>query len=383
MCGKVTRLVLITAVYGLLQIYNSRLAYSIHRQRQKQRKKLFRLPNSLLNDAKVKTQIDRTQDLQEDKKQNLQKNKKQNLQKDKKQDLMKDIDNGLWLGRHYDGETADPHNKDIHVIISHCSQNLKWVTDFVQGYNISSIHIISKCGLPVDDAPEGSTIERMINVGRNDHTYAHYITSILDSKIVEMKSDEDNSIVVFMKDKKAAEQNGIELSNFNDMITAAASNRGFGCLSISQRGINGVRRWRYYSAYHITAYLRTFAIDKYEYKGFSPAGSNETQFISAYDSLGHMVDSLNIKTQDIVQVCYNGFFAASVSNIKKINEITWNNIEAVLSRGDNIQEGHFMERLWGALLSTPLTRSETETLIKHSKSVYLMSCCYNGVLTMK
>ena len=43
---------------------------------------------------------------------------------------------------------------------------------------------------------------------------------------------------------------------------------------------------------------------------------------------------------EFVQVCYVGVFAASVPSIKKRDMAFWAHIERVLSRGDNIEEGH-------------------------------------------
>lgn len=74
-----------------------------------------------------------------------------------------------------------------------------------------------------------------------------------------------------------------------------------------------------------------------------------------FNFLGSFVTSLHVGPfPNVVHVCYGGVFAASVSNIKKTKSSVWNTVENILSRGDNIQEGHYMERSWGMLLSTPL-----------------------------
>ena len=41
-------------------------------------------------------------------------------------------------------------------------------------------------------------------------------------------------------------------------------------------------------------------------------------------------------------------------------------METSLSRGDNIVEGHYAERLWGALLATPLQEFQIEALRQFS-----------------
>lgn len=44
----------------------------------------------------------------------------------------------------------------------------------------------------------------------------------------------------------------------------------------------------------------------------------------------------------------------------------WKSAEISLSRGDNIEEGHFMERIWGSLLANPLKSYQIEALRRHS-----------------
>jgi len=121
---------------------------------------------------------------------------------------------GLWRGNRYPypgsriGNTpngssyVDPCfdenayllKKKIHFVISHCNANLNWISDFTKGFDISSIHVVTKCGKEVEGAPTSAAIEKMPNVGRCDHTYAHYITTIMDQKV--KKGEESDSIVV-------------------------------------------------------------------------------------------------------------------------------------------------------------------------------------------
>ena len=95
-------------------------------------------------------------------------------------------------------ENAYIFTKKIHLVISHCSGNLNWIPAFTKGFKVSSIHVVTKCGKEVVGAPASATIEKMPNVGRCDHTYAHYITTIMDQKV--KKGEESDSIVVFLKD---------------------------------------------------------------------------------------------------------------------------------------------------------------------------------------
>ena len=89
-----------------------------------------------------------------------------------------------------------------------------------------------------------------------------------------------------------------------------------------------------------------------------------------YGSLGDFYTSSNANPlPSLVQVCYGGMFAASTANIFKQDAHVWKTMESSLSRGDNIAEGHYAERLWGALLATPLQEFQIEALRNHSTRI--------------
>ena len=84
----------------------------------------------------------------------------------------------------------DVNAKKIHVVISHCKNDLDWFSNYIKGFNIASVHVISKCGVPVrglsNNLSTGNikpSIEVLSNVGRCDHSYTHYINTILDEKV--------------------------------------------------------------------------------------------------------------------------------------------------------------------------------------------------------
>jgi hypothetical protein len=58
----------------------------------------------------------------------------------------------------------------------------------------------------------------------------------------------------------------------------------------------------------------------------------------------------------------------------------WEKIEDSLMRGDNIEEGHFAERSWAALLSNPLEDFQVEALKKHSSKVIRHPYLFRGIL---
>ena len=63
-----------------------------------------------------------------------------------------------------------------------------------------------------------------------------------------------------------------------------------------------------------------------------------------------------------VPICYCGSFLTTVRQIRRAPIEDWSLLLQTLSRGDNIEEGHYMERLWAALLSNPLSFEEQKSL---------------------
>ena len=296
---------------------------------------------------------------------------------------------GLWRADRYPARAqATPQaNSDddfsspkVHIILSHCKSSLEWLNSFIEGHNISSIHIVSKCGEPVIGAPEIATIEVYANVGRCDHTYAYYITSILSNLL--LPEDEEDSIVVFLKDDMSS-QNLHQSGHWNDfsaMIQLASSDNGFACGVVPGEVDFGPYSF-FLSAYHETKTLLDFKMDDYG-RNIKQYDSDGIEFKSTHTSLRSWYASLGIEgpPAEVVQVCYGGVFAASVSNIMKTSMETWKGIEKSLSRGNNIQEGHYAERSWGSLLSTPLQPFQVEALMDRSDGVYQNSNSMHGAL---
>jgi len=301
---------------------------------------------------------------------------------------------GLWKADCYPPKIEGCTNPDsnIHIIISHCKNDLHWVSNFIKDYedSIASIHIITKCNAPVNGAPADAIIKKLPNLGRCDHTYAYYITKLLDKTMEEYGTDVEDSIVVFLKDDISYENNlAIPPSSFESMVHLASSSNGFACdrapdISTFNYRYPDILDEYSCSAYH-SPYLFTFTIGEYErnIKGYD---NDVVDFTTGkYPDLGSFYNYLDVGPMpDLVQVCYGGVFAASVENIKKINDNTWKKVEKALSRGNNIQEGHYMERLWAPLLSKPLEWYQIYALEEHlDNRNRIESAPYDGMLCRK
>ena len=260
----------------------------------------------------------------------------------------------------------DVHTLSIHIVVSYCSQSLHALDEYTIGANVKSVHVISKCGLPLEKLPRRlkniTTVEVLPNVGRCDHSYAHYIVSILDQKIP--KSEEDTSVVLFLKDSMSSSNihqgNYYEKSwsDLESMTRVASSSNGFACgLTFKQDSE--------LSAYHERDTLMKFTKKSYNKRSIQKPHNSSTAatFEGNTPNIRSFIDHLGIgPVPEMVQVCYGGVFAASVKNIKKIKPSVWKTAEEMLSRGDNIQESHFMERSWGLMLANPLQDFQIDAL---------------------
>jgi hypothetical protein len=273
---------------------------------------------------------------------------------------------GLWKASQFTGMNSDvSQKKKVIVVVSQCNRPLHWMQDYIVNgtfFVIIRIYIISKCGEQPLGAPEGAVVQALSNVGREGHTYAYFITDILpyevgvDSSVAKQRE----SIVVFLKDTTWNNhgQQLEELRNLESMVRLASSSNGFGCFGSPPK---------HASAYHNITMLSQFEIDKYD-SGYST--NDNVLFKSSHANLGAYWLAINVTlTQKFVPVCYGGRFAASVENIYKQDMKMWRKLEVSLTRGDNIEEGHFVERSWAALLSNPLDLVQMDAIQNYTTEI--------------
>ncbi|KAL7516426.1 hypothetical protein ACHAWX_001984 [Stephanocyclus meneghinianus] len=286
---------------------------------------------------------------------------------------------GLWKGIGFYNEQIKSRSLKIHIVVSHCKSPLHWLNDFIDDLPIQIIHIITKCGNPPVGAPESATTVTLPNVGRCDHSYAYYISNILPGLVPV--NEQDDSIVVFLKDD-ISYQNMHQLGEWSEMkylTHVAASNQGFACGINSVDVLFGATSFSL-SAFHHIKTLENFAMETYErnQKGYVVVSG---EFKSPYETLGYWWDALGVvRHGQICQVCYGGVFAASVPNIRKLSDQFWKSLEINLSRGNSIQEGHYAERSWALLLSTPLQPFQESALLRYSDGVYINLSSMHGAL---
>jgi len=226
----------------------------------------------------------------------------------------------------------------LSLVISHCHEDMLWMQSLLEGFEINDVTIYSKCNVAINGyVPPGAKVIELPNYGRCDHSYAHFMTNMKE------EDNTDNHYVLFLKASRRIHQGGMTPRSLHDMIRIA-SHHGFSCELKHAENL--------LSHYHFTSQVTTYAITHYR----------RQMIKSPYENMGSWLDNLEIDMPTpIMPVCYGGVFVVKASQIfNKTNELQ--KIEESLKRGDNIEEGHFAERVWAGLLSYPLTSNETEML---------------------
>jgi hypothetical protein len=274
---------------------------------------------------------------------------------------------GLWNGEEVWG-SQPPINPRLVFVVSHCLQPLHWLSNFTGGLAVSDIFVISKCDHEVDGAPPNARIIRLKNVGRCDHAYAYFLSKL--SGITEF------DIAVFLKDQRSEENIHCDgqWRSLKAMVDIA-STKGFAC---GMKPTVSKELGAQLSVYHVSSYLMTFGMSSYNYRSElyeQQSDRFESNFSNMKDWLSFVGG--NIKT-DLTEVCYGGTFVATRGRILAHPKNLWERIE--LSRGSNIEEGHFAERSWASLLSKPLSASQQNSLIQYSTGIANLSVSYVGTL---
>jgi len=215
---------------------------------------------------------------------------------------------------------------------------MAWMEQYlINNYEMKNITIYSKCNVTINGYyPPGSVIKQLPNVGRCDHTYAHWMANNLKEEDAT-----DNHLVIFLKASRDNRfHRGMVYRPMQDMIRIAVEH-GFACGYEPNVGY-----------YHHTPKLQSYDIRNYK-------GQN---IKSPFMHMGHWQDSLQIGfPTPITPVCYGGNFVVKASQIYA-KRSTLKNIELSLTRGNSIEEGHFAERTWAGLLSYPLNSNQTYAL---------------------
>jgi hypothetical protein len=171
--------------------------------------------------------------------------------------------------------------------------------------------------------PEKIIIKKLPNLGRIDHTIAYHI--------IEHWENLPDTLVFLPASILMCKSKGYYLNAINKNLSFVKTN---------YFGFYSPRFYKVSKKYNYT-------IDYYQAEGI--CNKNNNPFIkSEFPSFQNWKMAL-IDTRPIRYVAMRGMFAVCKENIKHISKEIYENMLLSLSVGDNIENGHFAERIWAHL----------------------------------
>ena len=269
---------------------------------------------------------------------------------------------------------------ETEIVLAYCTKSIEWLGDAVRGLhekgaNVTHVHIVSKCGSTPNTTSLSGLAGLVINVttrrnvGRNDETFTRFLVDryeTLPTSLFFLKCSTGRQI------KELQSKLHISIGHWlaNSLATSSV---GFACHlfgSIESAGL-------YHVANKADSFLNHKFIVAHEQ---NPAAAKALgNFKATWRPLGnftrHFLSPNTLQHLDAVQhpvrrVCYGGSFATSGRNVLRIPRGDWSALSTALLRGDNIEEGHYVERLWAALLSPPVDASTGATALSYANGRY-------------
>jgi len=249
--------------------------------------------------------------------------------------------------------TEEPatNSTSIHVslVMTYCSGDLQWLTNYTHNFPFDYTYVGIKCGIEPDRTalPNGAELVPLLNVGGCDHTMAYWMSEVLPTLPRRgTPGAEDKEVVLFLKDS-VIERNFTVQQQFHTLLDLALSDQSFGCLYL----YHNESRSRFYQN---TYKVRKFRMQQYIRDGGVRKGvvDRAVPFKSPfYTSLRAWQNAMRVTMpHPMVPMCYGGMFMVKRSRIEQVPLSILKNMTHSLSRGNNIEEGHFAERTWAALL---------------------------------
>ena len=241
----------------------------------------------------------------------------------------------------------------VHVVLSHCNTEFKYLAKFLGGVQPATTTIISKCGVDPKPLPAGATVLRWGNVGGCDHSYAAWIAGVMTGSKSKIAN---NDIIFFLKDTQHIPLGSMRLQTLPEML-AAVRDMGFACglAHIGSRKRNPI------SAYASSGILGNYHMTNY--KGV---------IFRHQLTIAEWWKSLEIEQPPVVQLCYGGWFATTGARLRSRPQKFWAAMAQSLDYGEySIPEGHYAERSWASLLRKPIKDTMVEKL---NDSANITSC---------
>tara|TARA_R110002111_G_scaffold13457_4_gene37996 strand:- start:1115 stop:1849 length:735 start_codon:yes stop_codon:yes gene_type:complete len=241
--------------------------------------------------------------------------------------------------------------KSLSIIIAYYSVNLNWITKLLQllkNYDIR-IYVYSKGKkLPViknipDNVSQLKYVRRK-NVGRNDETFLYHLAShytILSDYLLFLK---DSSL----KDLHVGSRSISKKVKEIEYMMNKTKTSGYSCNPTDytdgwEEDEDGLEFWTLddWNPSHkqVTSnFIRAKPRGLYNWTKNRLSGVRNSSRI-----LKH------IKNPKTAKICYSGIFAVSKKRILQNNVKIYEQLLRGLQNGDNLEAGHYVERIWGIL----------------------------------
>jgi hypothetical protein len=213
----------------------------------------------------------------------------------------------------------------ISCILTRYNETIDWIEyimneiDFFYIYNKGDNDILFKHYNP---PPEKIKIIKLPNVGRIDHTIVYHILENWESL--------DDTIVSLPGSVLMCKMKGAYLSAIKKNIKRISNFGGY-----------------YSPRFHKVGPQFNYSIDYYRAEG--PCNHNDNPFIkSEYQDFQEWKKAI-IDERPMHYVSMRGMFVVNKENILHISKTIYENLLKSLSVGDNIENGHFAERIWAHL----------------------------------
>jgi hypothetical protein len=218
----------------------------------------------------------------------------------------------------------------IDYVITRYKEYIDWVQYIPE--NVNTIYIYNKGPdnnifrnyVPNEHFSNKIKIINMENIGRIDHTVVYHILNHWDSLpdiLVNLPG------TVLMSERKG---------------------RYFSAINKSLKNLD-----TYYKGFFAPRFKKVPSTFNYTISNYEPEGicnrNNGNNFVkSEFKDFVEWKETI-IDSRPLKYVCLRCMFAVSSANIKHINKEVYERLLKTLSVGDNIENGHFAERIWAHL----------------------------------
>ncbi|KAG8469766.1 hypothetical protein KFE25_006221 [Diacronema lutheri] len=275
------------------------------------------------------------------------------------------------------------------LAISHCAQRLHWlprVTHAVRDsqLQLKRVTVYLKCGDGAFSFPrsERTSLRGLLrtinlpNVGRCDHSWAHHLARFHESLA---------DVILFVKDSTFNNPNPqlARLTLSPRTVIRDVLRSGSGCFRRpSVDGLDGRLHLR----------EKLFAMRKRTYRGATKKYQNWRQggaganFQSAWNMTSFAKRAYDqwfyaqLLNQTFIPVCYGGSFAFLGRHARRHSRTSFYRLRRLLSRADNLEEGHFQERLWHQLLQPEPVLTPATSLALAQGAKYAREAWYLGMV---